>query len=96
MSIKIQMFSNAQMAMNREILQHPLLREQLLEDTSRDEGMRIGIIAAFVGIVMDGAYSQSDLERLYGIITWKLREKRKIRVISDIPRIVGISGETLN
>ncbi len=95
-AMKLEFFSEGKIALAREITQHKELQDQLIADMTNDEGVRIGIIAAYVLVVMDGTYTQDDLERLYPILIDKLREKRKIRIVSHSPRKLGMLDSTAN
>ena len=94
-AMKLEFFSEGKIALAREITQHKELQDQLIADMTNDEGVRIGIIAAYVLVVMDGTYTQDDLERLYPILIEKLREKRKIRIVSHSPRKIAVSDRPM-
>lgn len=74
------MFSQAQIAMIAEVKQHPPLMDYLRGYPADDWGGAIGEIAAYVGICMEGNYMPHELEKLYDMITFKLRKKRMIIV----------------
>jgi hypothetical protein len=77
-------FSPAEIALRREVNNHPTLVE-LLTPLPKGEngalsGEYIGEIAAYCGITMDGFYGPADLEVLYNKLYWELRGARTINV----------------
>ncbi len=77
----LEFFSEAQIALNKEVLQHPMLRIQLQSEApSGEEGEVIGTIAAYCNITMDGTYSRERIENLYSILVEKLQKIRMIRL----------------
>lgn len=84
MAIKFEMFSDARIALQREVKEHPLLIELLKIYEQDDWPGQLGEIAAYVLVMMDGMYMPHELEKLYDILFWKLRGKRGgIVVIPD-------------
>lgn len=67
-------------ALQKEIHQHPLLVEQLREHPNAGFGFLIGTVAAFVGIVCDGAYTPEEIYKLCDTCVRKLQEKRTIDI----------------
>lgn len=65
--------------LQKEVLEHPELMEQLgnLEDWA-DYGDKIGVVAAFVNVVLEGWYGQKDLELISEKLVEKLRMKRQL------------------
>jgi len=83
----LQHFSEARIALMREASKHEDLVE-LLSQYSLDEDSwpdRVGEIAAYVGVIMDGMYFEKELENLYPILFNKLRKKSTIIVVPTIP-----------
>jgi len=86
MPAKLEMFSEARIALMREVGQHPKLLQQLHDgghSPNTDWPEMLGVIAAYCNIVMDGFYSQADLEHLYDIVYWKLRSFRSTVIIAS-------------
>lgn len=79
------MFSQAKLAMIQECKEHPILMDHLAQYEADDWGGAIGEIAAYVGICMEGNYMPMELERLYDMCTFKMKEKRAI-IIDEIKR----------
>jgi hypothetical protein len=89
----LEFFSEDKIALQKEVLQHPMLMLDLkLSASSGDEGLVIGTIAAYCNITMDGTYQRSELENLYSILVHKLQRMRKI----TIQPIVGTDGRRLH
>lgn len=61
-----------------ELLKHPKLLAKVKEGDEGTFTEALGTIAADCGIMLHGNYSQSDLERLYEILTAKLQDRRAI------------------
>jgi hypothetical protein len=81
-STEFEMFSEARIALCREIVKcWPVLAQQLHEVHQENPDItwpdQLGIIAAFCGVVMDGFYSQQQLEELTDKLYWKLHYARK-------------------
>jgi len=76
--INIEMFSPAKLAMIQECKNHPVLMDYLSTYESDDWGGAVGEIAAYCLICMEGNYMPMELERLYDMCTFKLKEKRAI------------------
>jgi len=79
---KLEYFSPARIALMREVNKHPPLIELLGTIPADDWPARIGEIAAYVVIIMDGMYLPHELEKLYDILYEKLWRKRMTRVVS--------------
>jgi hypothetical protein len=79
MAITIQMFPEAAIELHKEVSKHPALLSALSclgpESTLNE---RIAIIAAYLGMVLDGYYVEEELEKLFEIILHKLRNKSAI------------------
>lgn len=77
-NVKLDYFSNERVAMLMECNRHPVLKAQLLELGSKEDnwGEWLGEIAAYCNVVMDGGYSQEDLEILYPQLTKRMVDTR--------------------
>ena len=73
--MKQEMFSPERVALMREVNKHPVLASLLAAQGDLDWPAQLGEIAAYCNIVMDGYYSPMDLDRLCGMLVWKLKEK---------------------
>ncbi len=78
MAIKLEYFNPERIALSMEVKNHQPLMEQLALYEMDDFGGKIGEIAAYCNIAMDGVYSQEDLDRLCKILYRKLLDKRKV------------------
>ena len=76
--IVFDMFSEERIELMREVNRHPPLVEILnrVPDATWEE--RLAMIAAYGMIMVDGYYSQEELERLYEILITKLRDMRAV------------------
>jgi len=78
-------FSEAKLALGREVVKHPVLVEMLQSYSRDDWGGMLGEIAAYCMITMEGEYLPHELEKLYDIL---IRELQARRAISINPSIV--------
>jgi hypothetical protein len=73
------MFPESAIALHQEVSKHPALLSALSclgpESTLNE---RIAIIAAYLGMVVDGYYKEGELEALFDIMLEKLRSKSAI------------------
>lgn len=76
--LRLEYFSPAQIAMMRECKRHPALMELLGAVEQEDWGGALAEISAYCLVVMEGNYMPHELERLYDILTFKLRKRRQI------------------
>lgn len=74
------MFSPAQIAMMKECKKHPMLMELLGGVAQDDWGGALAEISAYCLVVMHGEYMPHELEKLYDVLTVKLRKRRQIIV----------------
>lgn len=75
----------ALIALQAEIPYHPELVRQLIEYRSVDApdiGEKLGIIAAYCEVILDGYYTAEDQLKLADVLWNKLRDKRK-EVVTD-------------
>jgi hypothetical protein len=82
-----ELFSEAKTELNREVTRHPKLVEAIRPVPQDDFPQMLGHICAFCGIVVDGHYSEDDLEKLYDILIKRLREKRTIHIPGDQDKV---------
>jgi len=83
--IRLEMFSDARIALMREVKEHPDLLFSIAEVMALGDGSwedQLGCIAAHCYIVVDGAYSEQDLDKLYDILVFELKTKRCISVVT--------------
>jgi len=78
--ITLKMFSQVQIAMMRECKKHPVLMDLLSGVEQDDWGGALAEISAYCLVVMEGEYMPHELEKLYDILTVKLRKRRQIIV----------------
>lgn len=79
--VHIVMFPPEILNLQIETAKHPPLVEQLREDASEDFGTKLGTIAAYVGVVLDGDYTGLDILAICVKLTDKLYDKRSGNVI---------------
>ena len=80
MPARLEMFSEARIALMREVNQHPPLIEILATVDPTDWEAQLAEIAAYVVVVVDGHYTMSELEGLYKMCFFKLNKKRAMIV----------------
>jgi hypothetical protein len=78
MSTKLEFFHPSRIALNLEVKNHSGLLELLAQYEQDDFIGKLGEIAAYCNIALDGVYSQGDLDKLCDILCGKLRKKRSI------------------
>lgn len=83
--ITLEYFSQAQIAMIKECKRHPLLMDLLGGIEADDWGGALAEISAYCLVVMEGDYMPHELEKLYDILTVKLRKRRQI-IIETVNR----------
>ena len=77
--------------LQQELQHHPELCTLLANHPAEDFEIKLAEIAAYLLIVLDGDYLPEDLQKLAGIMTYRLKEKRGavdfivIADMSDIP-----------
>jgi len=76
--VVLEYFHPARIALNEEVRHHARLLERLGSYKSDDFTGKLGEIAAYFNIELDGMYTPEDLNKLCGILTHKLRDKRRI------------------
>jgi|688.fasta_scaffold550801_2 hypothetical protein len=79
MALQIEMFPQSAVALSQEVQKHPQLCKELsyLGPSAHLE-FKIAVIAKYVGIVLDGEYSEKRLETLFDLLLDRLRQKSKL------------------
>lgn len=80
MPVQLDLFPESLIALNQETLYHPDLQSSLSLQDSFEE--KIAKICTYCDVMVDGAYSPQDMDKLYDILFRKLFEKRSILVLS--------------
>ena len=75
-------FSLEMQALNKEVTNHPELMPLLAACPPDDLGARLGEIAAYCNIVLDGVYTPAELDNLAGILVHRLKERNTVIVSS--------------
>jgi len=68
-------FTESEIALSREIGNHPILMERLSKHPPQEKEIRLAEVASYCDIVLDGTYSPDDLDRLCWVLWRKLKEK---------------------
>ncbi|PHQ81742.1 MAG: hypothetical protein COB66_01335 [Coxiella sp. (in: Bacteria)] len=76
----LEVWSEARIALNKEVANHPVLLNLLGPLPKDDHGAWLGEVAAYVGVIMNGDYMPMELEHLYPKLFWKLKKKGVIIV----------------
>ena len=76
------LFSEERIALAQEVKNHPKLVEVLqgMDAGPDDWELRLAAIAHYCGIVVDGEYMPSELDKLADICYWRLRSRNTIEV----------------
>jgi hypothetical protein len=81
----LQFFSEDMIALNREILEHPELQENLSYHPNDTWDVRLGRIAEYVGIVLDEVVStDEEVDAICEACTRLLRKRREIIITPPI------------
>lgn len=78
MPAQLEFFSDAMIALNKEIQHHPDLQEQLNHMPTHEMEVRLACIAAFCNVAMDGYFFKEELDEIAAMLFNKLREKRTL------------------
>jgi hypothetical protein len=70
----LEYFDQRAIDFNSEVMRHPELMEKLARHT--DPTMKLAHVAAYCGVILDGAYSEEDCNVLCKVLTDKLIAKR--------------------
>lgn len=81
MPAKLEYFSPDKIALMLEIRKHPELIKLLAESEVKDWEEQLAGIAAYCGIVVDGAYTEAELDRLCAVLIHRLQEKRTLLIL---------------
>jgi hypothetical protein len=81
--LDLRLHSTARSELMREINKQPVLCELITLSGHKDWGDIIGEVAAWCNIILDGSYSQEDLEALYPRLTNKLERFRSPIIQAD-------------
>lgn len=80
------LFSEPRIALNREVANHPELMELLQKHPANEFEIRLAEIASYCEVILDGVYSQMELDKLCDILYKKLIQKRTpIWITSQMP-----------
>ena len=75
-------FDPRMLALQEEVSHHPQLMELLAKHPQQEMEMRIAEIAAYCEVMLDGYYSEEQLNELADVLTRKLKQKNCIVLIS--------------
>ena len=75
MPARLEFFPESYIALSREIPNHPQLCELLAKHPPQEFEIRLAEVAAYCEVVLDGTYTQEDLEKLCDILVRKLKAK---------------------
>ena len=77
----LEMYSEARIAVIREVRNHPKLVADLkVLGPNAEWPDQLGEIAAYCLVMMDGVYLPHELEKLYDVLYTKLKMKSMIRI----------------
>lgn len=74
--VRLEFFPESRIALSREVAEHPPLLELLQKHPQAEFEIILAEIASYCEIVLDGTYSQEDLDKLCDILFKRLRAKR--------------------
>lgn len=70
-------FPQSWVALHEEVQNHPALLARLVVQQDKDPYVQLADIFEYCGMVVDGNYTQEEVEKLLGIATQKLKDSRK-------------------
>lgn len=77
----IEEFPPERVELNIEITHHPELIIEMqrvaAQSGTNDFAIMLGVVAAYCEVVVDGTYTQQEIDKLCTILTNRLREKRQ-------------------
>lgn len=86
--VQYEYFAEEFIELQRELKNHPeaqaYLASRLEQQDANDIYMKLNILAAYVGIAIDGTYSGEDMRLLASLITDSLKKKGTIIISSSI------------
>lgn len=77
----LEYFTPLQQELNKELLNHPKLREILNAQVHADFEVRLAEIAAYCDIALDDEYTAQDLNFICKLCLQKLKEKSTILIL---------------
>lgn len=86
--LKVVMFDEELIALNEEIANHPALMEILSKQEDKDIYVLIAEVSAYLGVILDGTYTKTDILHLCTKMTETLRNMRT--------GLIVVSGESPN
>jgi hypothetical protein len=75
-TLHVEMFPEELIALNEEIIHHPILLARLKAQTDPDIYIRINEIATHCGLILDGMYTRDDILELCVLLKDKLYKSR--------------------
>jgi len=75
---RIELFSTAKIYLMAEVNRHPKLCEILYNVDPTDWPLQLGEIAAYCLVLMDGLYTDMELEHLYTELNFRLKGMGKV------------------
>ena len=77
----LEYFSPQRLALQQEVMQHPELMTLLANHGGAEWETKLAEIAAYCGVILDGAYLPEELDNLCDILIRKLQEKRTLIIL---------------
>lgn len=84
----IQMFPDAFIALQEEMLKHPDIMLQMQDCPHSDFPNRVGYVAGLLNIAVDGYYTYGEIEDLAKIVVKALQEKRTLLILPSVTHSV--------
>lgn len=78
----LEFFSEERIALNREIIHHPALGVALAAHADTDFSEKLAEICTYLGIAIDSYLKPRDVDKLCGILTQLLQQKRALIITS--------------
>lgn len=72
----LEFFPEERIRLQQELIHHPELCEFLAKHPANEFEIRLSEIAAYCEVILDGYYSQEELNKLCDILTRRLIQKR--------------------
>lgn len=84
----VELFSKERLELMKEVNRSPELCAIMEEAQPEDWAEQLAEIAAYCNVMMDGLYSQADLEHLYPQLVMRLQKRRTpIMMANDAPLV---------
>lgn len=77
----LEYFPESRLQLAQEVKKHPDLMEKIQKHPQDEFELILAEIATYCEILLDGYYTQEDLDGLCEILYWKLRNKRSPVII---------------